>query len=231
MRPSPTWRAVFAVLCLLVPRMALAQGPPEIGWLGVSIADVTEDLADRLASAFGPAAGTGVQVVEVLKGGPAEVARLARGDVIVRVDAQPIWDVRQLQRVVRAQPVNGRIVLTILRGTSQVSVPVIVGAMPLAARGQMAGERFGFVVREAEDASGGRSPGPARVLIVFVESNSPASRAGLKPQDMIVRVNDQPVRDLEGFAKALLRSPDPPVLVIERGGASAPIVVTLEPVH
>lgn len=216
-----------AVFCLLLPAAGSAQAPPEMGWLGVSIADVNEDLAERLGSIFGPAAGTGVQVVDVLKGGPAEAAGLARGDVIVRVDAQPIWDVRQLQRVVRARAINSRVVLTVLRGTSRVSIPVSVGPMPLAARAQLAGERLGFVVREVEDASTGRAPALVRVVIVFVDPDSPASRAGLQPQDTVVRVNGQAVQDLEGFARALSGSQSSTALVVERRGTPAPISVTL----
>jgi len=211
-----------------MPVAVLAVAPPEMGWLGVSIAEVNEELADRLASVFGPTAGTGVHVVDVLKDGPAEAARLQRGDVIVQADAQPIWDVRQLQRVVRAQPVNRRIVLTILRGASRVTVPVVVGPMPLAARAQLAAERFGFVVREAEDAAAEQSPAPARIVIVFVDANSPASRAGLQPLDAIVRVNDRMVRNLEGFAQALWESQSALALVVERRNTPTPIAVTLE---
>ena len=229
MRRLPAGRLLcLAALCLLAPVAVGAQAPLEMGWLGVSISEVNEELAERLGSIFGPAAGTGVQVADVLKGGPAEAAGLERGDVIVRVDAQPIWDVRQLQRVVRAQPISTRVVLSVLRGTSRVSVPVTVGPMPLAAKAQLAGERLGFVVREVEDTAAGRSPAPVRVIIVFVDPDSPASRAGLQPQDTIVRVNDQPVQDLEGFARALWGSPSPPALVVERRGAPAPISVTLQ---
>jgi serine protease Do len=219
---------LVVVLCVLVPGPGFAQLAPEMGWLGISISDVSEELADRLASIFGPAAGTGVQIVEVLKDGPADTARLERGDVIVRVDAQPIWDVRQLQRVIRTQPVQGRIVLTVLRGASRVSVPVTVGLMPPAARAQVAGERFGFVVREVGGAGAGGASGPPRLAVAFVDPNSSAGRAGLQPQDTIVRVNDQPVRELEGFAQALGRSPERVVLVVERRDAPAPISVILE---
>ncbi len=227
-RLSVLLRLYFAALCLLVPVAVSAQTPPEMGWLGISIGEVNEELADRLGSIFGPAAGIGVQVVDVLKGGPAEAAGLERGDVIVRIDAQPIWDVRQLQRTVRAQPINRRVVLSVLRGTSRVSVPVTVGPMPLAAKAQLAGERLGFVVREVENAASGRSPVGVRVVIAFVDPDSPASRAGLQSQDTIVRANDQPVQDLEGFARALWGAQTSAALVVERRGAPAPISVTLQ---
>jgi len=99
--------------------------------------------------------------------------------------------------------------------------------MPIAAKAQLARERLGFVIQTVEDASGS-TPAPVRIVIAFVDPDSPASRAGLQPQDTIVRVNDQPVRDLEGFAQALWRSQKSAALVVERRGAPAPISATLE---
>jgi S1-C subfamily serine protease len=215
---------------LLVPAPAGAQRPPDLGWLGISIAEVGEDLADRLALTFGPATGTGVLVVDVLKGGPAERAPLKRGDVIVKVDAQPIWDVRQLQRVIRAQPVNQRVVLTVLREASRVTLPVIVGPMPLEARAQLAGERFGFLVKEEErrDPFHGQTLQTGRILVAFVDRDSPAFRAGLRPQDVILEINDQPVQNLQEFDQVLQRSDRALSLVVERSGEKARIPLSLE---
>jgi serine protease Do len=206
--------------------LAADQGLPEMGWLGVSIADVGEETAERLGSVFGPAAGIGVQVADVMKGGPAETARLTRGDVIVRVEKQPIWDVRQLQRLIRSLPINQRVSLTVLRDASRITVPIVIGPMPLSARAQVASERLGFVVREVE--GGTRQPqATGRLTIVFVDADSPASLAGLKPQDAILRANDLPVQTLEELARALGRSDRSLVLVVERREAAEPITITL----
>ncbi len=221
--------AVLAGWWLFASAAAPTPAPPDIGWLGISIAEVGEDLAERLGAAFGPTAGTGVQIVDVLKDGPAETAGLDRGDVIVQLDAQPIWDVRQLQRTVRAQPVSRGVVLVVLRGTSRVRVPITIGAMPPVARAQIAGERFGFVVREIPepDPAGGGPATASRVAVAYVDPNSAAGRGGLQPMDTVVRVNDRPVRDLEAFAAALWPTADAVTLTVERRGAPAPIAVTL----
>jgi S1-C subfamily serine protease len=226
--PTRCWGWLFAacLLAAILPSSAAAQGLPEMGWLGVSIAEVGEEAAERLGSVFGPAAGIGVQVAEVLKDGPAEAAKLARGDVIIRVDEQPIWDVRQLQRLIRSLPIHHRVSLTVLRDASRITVPVVIGPMPLSARAQLAGERFGFLVREM-DAGGRQPPAQGRLTIVFVDPDSPASRAGLKPQDTILRVNDLAVRSLEEFAQAVGRSDRTVVLVVERRDAPSPITATL----
>jgi hypothetical protein len=124
-----------------------------------------------------------VQVVEVLKSGPAESARLARGDVIVQVDTQPIWDVRQLQRLIRSRPIGGRLSLTVLRDTARLTLPVVVGPLPRPARAQLAGERFGFSVR-VRDETVGQPPAAARIVIAFVEADLAARRP--RPLDAIL---------------------------------------------
>lgn len=222
--------ALVLVCLLAILSQVGAQATPDLGWLGISISDVSEDLADRLASTFGPEAGTGVLVVDVLKGGPAEGTTLKRGDVIVRVDTQPIWDVRQLQRTIRAKPVNQPVTLTVLRESSRITLPITVGPMPLAARAQLAGERFGFLVRDEDERDPRRDqPAPrGRILVAFVDSDSPAARAGLRPQDVILLANDQPIRSLEDFERAMRRGDRATSLLVERRGAQAPIVVNLE---
>lgn len=225
------WGPVLLALAVAVSiGRASAQARPEIGWLGVSIADVTEELAERLGTAFGPAAGNGVLVVEVLKDGPAEHAALQRGDVIVRLGAQPIWDVRQLQRKIRTQPVDQRVVLTVLRETSRIQVPVVIGAMPAEARAQLAGERFGFLVRAEDRGEGRGAPAPAtpRVFVAFVDSDSPAARAGLQPMDVIREANGQPIRSLPDLDRAMAQSERSVALRIERRGAEASLTLTLE---
>ena len=190
-----------------------------MGWLGVQIAEVGEELADRLAVTFGYAAGTGVQVVDVLPGGPAEQARLQRGDVIVALDDRPIWDVRQLQRRIRLAPADHPVTLTVLRGSARIRVPVTIAAMPLSARAQLAGERFGLIVRQATTQRTTAREEP-QVVVAFVDPDSPASRAGVRPLNIIVQANDQPVHDLEEFAGAL--KGDRLFLVLERRD-SAPV--------
>jgi serine protease Do len=221
---------VLAVCLALATGPAWAQAPPEFGWLGISIADVGEELADRLAATFGPSEGIGVVVVDVLKGGPAEQAAVKRGDVIVRVDGQPIWDVRQLQRTVRSRPVNQRVLLTVLRESSRETVPVTVGAMPVEARAQLAGERFGFLVREEErrDPLHGQVMQTGRILVTFVEGDSPASRAGLRPQDVILQADDHAISSLEEFDRAMRRAGRQLSLMVERRDGQTRATLSLE---
>jgi serine protease Do len=222
--------ALLLVSILVSPKQAVAQAAPDLGWLGISISDVGEDLADRLATTFGPQAGVGVVVVDVLKGGPAEGSPLRRGDVIIRVDKQAIWDVKQLQRTIRTKPINQRVMLTVLRDTSRVVVPVTIGAMPVEARAQLAGERFGFLVRAGDerDSTPNQPTSEGRIFVAFVDADSPAARAGLRPQDVILLANGKPMHSLDDFDQAIRLKDRAASLVVERPGAQAPIAVSLE---
>jgi serine protease Do len=147
------------------------------------------------------------------------------------VDTQPIWDVRQLQRTIRSRPVDQRVMLTVLRESSRVTLPVSIGPMPVEARAQLAGERFGFLVREEEeerDQRRAQGTATGRIFVAFVDPDSPAARAGLRSRDMILRANDQPIQSLEDFERALRPGGGAMTLLVERGGAPAPIGLTLE---
>ncbi len=186
------------------PPLPVKEQP--IGWLGVSIQEVGEELAERLSATFGVESGTGVLVVEAIRGGPAEAAGLRPNDVVVKLDNQPIWEVRQLQKIIRSSAPGRSIRLTILRGRERVQVPVTVGHMPEWITGQLAGERLGLFARSrAGEASGKEVEEKPEegVRVMLVEPGSPAAEAGLRPQDLLVRIGEHDIRTLEDMAKAL----------------------------
>jgi S1-C subfamily serine protease len=224
------WSLVLAAVLAAAAGVAAppaGAAAPEVGWLGISISDVSEDLAERLGGIFGPAAGNGVHVVEVLSGGPAQQA-LQRGDVIVQVDAQPVWDVRQLQRVIRTTPVHRQVTLAVLRGSRRLSIPVAIGAMPADARAQLAAERFGFVVRERDESPSGRPTDGSPLIVAFVDPDSPAARAQLRALDRIVQANGRPVSGLADFEEAV-RTTDPSLsLLVQRRDAAEPIPLRID---
>lgn len=229
--PASLRRPLTALLALGLGLLGVPAGgqPPPPGWLGISIADVGEELADRLAATHGYAAGVGVQVLDLLEGGPAEQGALRRGDVIVEADGQPIWEAQQLQRLVRARPVDRPLTLVVLRETGRQRVTVRVGAMPAEARAQLAALRFGFRVRPAGEPEG-TAPSAARLVVTAVEFDSAAHRAGLRPFDLLLEANGLPLADLAAFERAVgdgeaLR------LQVARRDLPAPLALILTPIR
>ena len=105
---------------------ALARGesvePPQLG-----IAIAPGHVARRLRRAVGLPEADGLLIREVGENSPAARAGLARGDLIVAVGGQPVRGVDDLSGALRAAAPGGTIDLTVLRGTEERAVHVVLG--------------------------------------------------------------------------------------------------------
>ena len=207
---------------------ANALRTPEYGWLGIGIRDVGEDLSYDLSVKFGVLEGTGVLVAEALPDGPAEKVGLKSGDVIIQVGSQRIWEVKDLQRVVRHMAVGDEVALVILRNGDRLSVPIRVARMPQEAADGLAAEPFGLIVRGfdaalAERLGLGQQGG---IRVVVVERGSPAERAGLQPGDLLLSVDGRDLVTASDYAAAFRKSVGSVTLRLLRSGN--PLTATLE---
>ena len=71
------------------------------------------------------AASTGVKVLSVEPGAPAEAAGVLRGDVIVALDGAPVADVDDLQRLLGESTIGRELRLTLLRLTDKRELAVV----------------------------------------------------------------------------------------------------------
>jgi serine protease Do len=105
---------------------ALARGesvqPPQLG-----IAIAPGHVARRLRRAVGLPEADGLLIRGVADDSPAARAELARGDLIVAAAGQPVRAVDDLFGALRAAAPGGTIELTILRGTEERTVHVVLG--------------------------------------------------------------------------------------------------------
>ncbi len=69
------------------------------GWAGVEV----QNLTPQLAASFDLDSNRGVVVAGVMRGGPAQEAGLAPGDIILRIDDQDVANVQDLLHLVSAQ--------------------------------------------------------------------------------------------------------------------------------
>jgi len=102
---------------VILPQAALAGvvAEPESGkqgWLGVSIADVTDELRKKEGL---PDGATGVLVLEVSDGGPAEKADVKNGDVITTAAGAKVEGVAQLVDLISSSAPGKEVTLTVLR--------------------------------------------------------------------------------------------------------------------
>jgi len=178
------------------------------GWLGVSIQEMTPELAAQ----FGLASPRGALVTDVVKGSPADKAGLKRGDVILTLNEREIHKLTQLRLLVAATEVGSEVELTYQRDGQRKRARVAVGELPEEAAavpeapevtGSGLDNVLGGIKVGAIDRESARrfqiDPATRGVLVQDVVPGSAASRSGLIPGDVIVEINRKDVAGLVDF--------------------------------
>jgi S1-C subfamily serine protease len=91
----------------------------------IGVGGQTVPLPRALARHHGLAAATGVKVLSVEKGEPADRAGVLTGDVIVGIDGAPVADVDDLQRLLGEAAIGRTVPLTLLRLTEKRDLRVV----------------------------------------------------------------------------------------------------------
>ena len=97
------------------------------GFLGVS----TREVSNENYQSLGLSEVRGVVITRVSKDSAAEKAGLQKDDVIVAIDGQRVTSTRKFSRMVREVAPDHKVDLTIVRGGSEMTVPVTMGKRSL----------------------------------------------------------------------------------------------------
>jgi len=163
------------------------------GYLGVQVDRLTEPLRRRA----GLPPSQGVLIDSVFPGGPADHAGLRGGDIVLRVDGRPIRSVEQFVRTIGAAGPHRRVKLTYVRGAKRHVVGVTLVQRPANTVEPLPEATLSFrgaALGEVEPAMRAMANLPANALLVLtVQDDTPADRAGLTPGDIIIRIQGNPV--------------------------------------
>ncbi|HEV8026157.1 MAG TPA: DegQ family serine endoprotease [Stellaceae bacterium] len=178
------------------------------GWLGVNIQSVTDEIAESL----GLDKPKGALIASVRDGGPAQVAGIQAGDVVLTFDGKDVNDMRHLPRIVAETPIDKTVKVKVWRKRKEHVFDVKVGELneddqqaaatpnkqqpPAEVAGSVKAlglslanltpelrERFSL----AEDSAG--------VVVTDVATDSPASEKGMRAGDLIVEVAQEEVKN------------------------------------
>ena len=210
----------------------LKEGKVRRSWIGVMIQDITPELKAKLNL------GTeeGALVSDVVSGGPADKAGIKRGDVILRFDGKAIRSTQNLPFVVASTPIGKTVEMEIMRENQRMNLQIKTEELKEEAAeetpAEEAGPNLGMEVQEitpemAKNYNLSRTSG---VIIVDVESGSPAGEAGLVPGDIIVEVDKEPIKDLETLNNLLVevKAGQTILFLIDRGGTTIFVTLTVE---
>jgi Do/DeqQ family serine protease len=186
-------------MAIFVAKALMAHGKVERGWLGVSIQDLTPELAKTAHAET----LKGVLVAEVVKGGPAEKAGLQKNDVVVGYQGKEIPDSSTFRNEVATTPVGSEARVDILRNGKKQELTVKIANLEEAAKFLAANikERLGAEVRPLtpQEAEKYGLKADTGVAIRWLEFKGPLQKAGFEINDLILGVNDQPVGGVDGF--------------------------------
>lgn len=178
------------------------QGKVSRGRLGVMIQEVNADLADS----FGLPKPEGALVSQVEPGSPADKAGLQPSDIILKFNGKDVNSSIDLPRMVGATRPGTRSTVTIWRKGATKELTVVVGEMPeeqvaKAEEGGTRVSRAGLVVSDLTKDQKDELKIDTGVLVE--EASGAAARAGIRPGDVIIAVNNQNVDDSAELTRML----------------------------
>jgi serine protease Do len=182
-----------------VAKALIAHGKVERGWLGVTIQDLTPELAKRVHAE----SLKGALVADVVRGGPAEKAGIKKDDLIIVYRGREITATDDLRNAVAETSVGTEAKLTVVRNGRKQELAVKIENLETSVRFLSAAvkERLGVEVRPPSEAEADKYGLSARqgVVIKWEDAKGPLQEAGFEVGDMILAINNQPVENMEAF--------------------------------
>ncbi|WP_171239385.1 Do family serine endopeptidase [Ruegeria sp. HKCCA5491] len=200
------------------------DGQVSRGWLGVSIQNVSPEIA----AAMGIDASKGALVSEVVDGSPAQ-GILEQGDVILTFNNESVDSSSDLPLLVGTTKVGTDSTLTVLRDGKEQKLELTIGQHQSASADidksvdeTISGTALGVTVAPLTDttrAEMGVGENVNGVVVTDLTPESPAAKAGLQRGDVIVKLGGQETVSPDALKAALdSEKTDPALVLINRGG-------------
>jgi serine protease Do len=208
------------------------------GWLGVSI----QELTPELASQFGITETKGVLVSDVMDDSPAKKAGFERADVIVEYDGKPMDSPTHLRNAVAQTPVGKKVVVKVIRDKKAKTIDLTIVEQPksMTQSGEEDGGDSstpigilsGLDVRDLNEELASRyglKSSERGVVVVRVKVGSTAEEMGVREGDIVLEVNRQAVTSVKVFERIANKLPKDQavLLLLKRQGRT--IYLTLRP--
>lgn len=195
-------------------------GKTRRGWMGVTIQDITEDVAESL----GLDSTNGAIISSVVPDGPSDEAGIEPGDIILKFNGENVEDSRSLPTIVAETPIGIDVEVLILRDGEEETFTLTTGELEApddteevtepeeeAPRAPEGDQFLGMLLKPLDQSDREQLEIPEEIEGVLIETLSRRSEAaarGIRPGDVIVQVNlgdVGTVRDVEEAVTAARR--------------------------
>jgi serine protease Do len=200
------------------------SGKVSRGWLGVLIQDVTLDLAES----FGMNHPRGALVAKVLDDSPAKAAGVNVGDVIVEFNGQEVMNSANLPPIVGSSKVGVKLPIGIIRNGREMEIKVRLEELPEDSAVDLASKRpadeetnrLGLSTIDLNDDEKAELDLASGVVVNRI-INGAASQAGVRKGDIILSIDNKPVKDVKQFQKLIKELPagKAVALLLQRSGS------------
>ena len=227
--------AVPSNMVRLVMDQLIQKGKVTRGWIGVTIQELTPELAQE----FGLKRTKGALVSDVAKESPAARAGVMRGDIVLEFNGKEVNDVSALRNMVAQSKTGTEITMKILRAGKEFIVKVGILELPREVA-EIAPDRLpndpearvltGLTVMDLSKEivkQLGFSKDEKGVIVVRVEPGSPADEAEVKKGDIIKEMNKKVLSNLEDFNKTAtnIKKNESVLLFVNRSGKNFYVIL------
>ncbi len=227
--------AIPSNMVLMVVKQLIEKGTVTRGYLGIYPQELTKELKEK----FGiEESETGVLVAQVEKNTPAEKAGLEEGDIIVSFNSKTVKNVNDFRITVAKTPIEKNIEIVIIRDKKKKSIMVILGKLEDEAKvnnknNDIKSSKWMGLEAESITSSNKEKFGTIvnnGVIITHINSNSPIIEAGLKIGDVIVKIENSKINNINDYNKAADKYKDKKsiLLTVKRGRINIWVVVNLK---
>jgi len=179
------------------------------GWLGITM----QELDENTSKAVGLKDTKGVLVAHVIPGDPADKGGLKIGDVILKVNGQPVDDATLLLSRIASLHPGEKVSLGVWRQNRTLDLTITLGERKpnFMAEQQQKGRKdqaptslLGFGLRPVEGGEEAQALGlqkPQGLLIMEITPGSPAAQIDIQPGDVIIEANQLAVNTVDQLKK------------------------------
>lgn len=207
------------------------SGSVVYGWLGVNVRDISGDSKKGL----GLEGIDGAFINDVFIESPADEGGLLAGDFIIKVGLKNITDRNDLVKVIGNLPPDKWTAFELYRDGEKKTVSLKLGrrddAKNIAEDGSINVWPGLTVVEATEEVRNSLNleTNKGNVVVANVTKGSPAENAGLRPGDIVLRVDNKRIKSMNDFYTLLNKSDDNEVMLrIYRGNREAIIGIVKE---